>query len=214
MIVVTVLVVAFAAGADPRRLALLAGAIYLPLVAAVLIGLHWLRARPDESSRPAVFCAGVAAELRAGTTLREALLTSAASAGISPLTPEQSAGPILGLAAHIAGQVPAIHRELELTVIAASRSGSDSAALFDEIGALAIAKSEMSREVTMATAPGRATAMVLVGAPVLYLGWQVGGGGLGELLATSEQRIVAILGLGLFVIGAALAALVLWRAAR
>lgn len=210
----TVIVVAYVAGADPRRLALLAGATYFPLVVAALIGLHWLRGRPDTSSRPAIFCAGVAAELRAGTALREALLTSAASAGISPSTAEQSSGPIPELAAHIASQMPGIHRELELTVIAASRSGSDSAALFEEIGALAIAKSEMSREVTMATAPGRATALVLVGSPVLYLGWQLGNGGLGELLATPEQRIVAMLGLALFFIGAALAGVVLWRASR
>lgn len=213
MIVVTAIVLAYAAGADPRRLALLAGAVYFPLVVAALIGVHWLRGRPDESSRPAVFCSGVAAELRAGTSLREALVTSAASAGIS-FAAEQPWSSIEELAAHIARQVPSIDRELELTVVASARSGSDSAALFDEIGALAIAKSEMSREVTMATAPGRATALVLVGAPVLYLGWQVGGGGFGELLATPEQRIVAMLGLGLFVIGAALAGLVLWRAAR
>lgn len=118
------------------------------------------------------------------------------------------------VAAHVADHLPSIGQELELTVVAASRAGSDSAALFDEIGSLAIAQSEIRREIRVATAPGRATALVLVGAPLIYLVGQLGGGGLATLVASPEQRLVAILGLGLFATGLVAAGFVLWKAAR
>lgn len=213
MIAVVVIAGAFAMGVDSRRLALLAGVLYLPMIVAVLIGLHWLRARPDETNRPSLFCVGVASELRAGASLRDALTTAATSVGLAP-NPTGSNAPITEVAAHVASQLPSIGQELELTVVAAARSGSDSAALFDEIGSLAIAQSEIRREIRVATAPGRATALVLVGAPLVYLVGQLGGGGLASLVASPEQRLVATLGLGLFVTGLVAAGFVLWRAAR
>lgn len=215
MMAVVMITVGFAAGVDPRRLALLAGVLYLPSVVAALIGLHWLRARPDETSGPSLFCVGVASELRAGASLRDALTTAATSVGLAPVPSGQASNaPIAEVAAHVAGRLPSISQELELTVVAASRSGSDSAALFDEIGSLAIAQSEIRREVRVATAPGRATALVLVGAPLVYLVGQLGGGGLTNLIASPEQRLVGTLGLGLFITGLVGAGFVLWRGAR
>jgi len=213
MMAVVVIAVAFALGVDPRRLALIAGVLYLPMVVAVVIALHWLRARPDETNGPSLFCVGVASELRAGASLRDALTTAATSVGLAPI-PTGTNAPMTEVAAHVAGQLPSIGQELELTVVAASRSGSDSAALFEEIGSLAIAQSEIRREIRVATAPGRATALVLVGAPLIYLVGQLGSGGLAGLVASQEQRLVATLGLALFVTGLVAAGFVLWRAAR
>ena len=215
MIVVVALAVAYAAGADPRRLALLAGAFYLPVVVASLIFVHSLRARPDDSNRASLFCESVASELRAGATLRDSLATAATSVGDTPMPiGNPHASPMTEVAARVAGCFPAIGDELRLTVIAASRSGSDSAALFDEIGSLALAQSEIRREVRMATAPGRATALVLLGAPLAYLLSRLASGGVTGLVATAEQRIVGLLGLGLFSLGLGIAGLVLWRGSR
>jgi Flp pilus assembly protein TadB len=214
MIVVVALAAALAAGVDMRRVAVLAGAVYLPLVAAGLILLHWFRARPDDHNRPTLFCEGVASELRAGATLRDALATAATSVGTSPMSLSDPHGSMTEVAAKIAESFPTIGQELRLTVIAAARSGSDSAALFDEIGALALAQSEIRHEVRVATAPGRATALVLVGAPVLYLSSQLGTGGLAAFLASSQQRVVALIGLALFLAGLGGACAVLWRASR
>jgi hypothetical protein len=66
----------------------------------------------------------------------------------------------------------------------------------------------------VATAPGRATALVLVGAPVFYVISRLGSGGISAYLASAEQRLVALLGLGLFLAGLAAASLVLWSGSR
>lgn len=214
MIATVGIALAFAMGVEPRRLLLLAGSVHLPLVLAALIGLHWYRSRPDDSARPSLFCLGVASELRAGASLRDALTTAAASVGIQVSSGSTSGSPTAEVAARLAEEFPAIGSELELTVLAAARSGADSAALFDEIGSLAIAQSEIRREVSIATAPGRATALVLVGAPVIYLITRLGSGGLSPLLESPEQRIVSVLGLGLFLIGVLATGAVMWRSAR
>lgn len=211
MIVGLVLAVALASGVDPRRLALLAGAVYLPFVMAGLLAMLAWKARPETDTRPSLFCEGVASELRAGASLRSALVTAAVSVG-NPLLTVESA--ITELAASVAERFPEIEEELRLTIVTAGRTGSDTAALFDEIGALALAQSEIRREVRTATAPGRATALILMAAPVVFVGFRLSGGGLDALVASPQQRYVAALGLGLFFAGLAGVALVLWRAGR
>lgn len=211
MIVLVALAAALVAGVDMRRLALLAGAIYLPFLMAGLVAVFVWRSRPEEDSRPSLFCEGVASELRAGASLRSALATAAASMG-APIPSAASA--IADVATRIAEEFPAIGEELSLTVVTADRTGSDTAALFDEIGALSLAQSEIRREVRTATAPGRATALVLLAAPLLFLGSRLSGGGLDDFLASPQQRYVAALGLGLFLAGLAGVALVVWRAGR
>ena len=211
MIVAVSLAIAFAAGVDPRRLALVAGAIYLPFAFAVLVAIHWYRSRPDETTRPALFCESVSAELRAGATLRDAVATAASSVGCDRIPANSSTE---GLSAAVAELFPTIGEELRLTILTAARTGSDSAALFEEVGSLAIVQSEISHEVRVATAPGRATALVLVGAPVFYVMSTLGSGGISTYLASAEQRLVALLGLGLFASGLIAASLVIWRASR
>ena len=215
MIIVVALAVGLAMGVDPRRLLLLAGTVYLPLVVGALIGWHWYRALPDETTNPALFCLGTASELRAGASLRDALTAAATSVGIDPIAIGATSGaPMAEVAAHVSGQFPSISEEVLLTVMAAARSGSDAAALFDEIGSLAIAQSEIRREVRVATAPGKATALVLVGAPIVYVTGRAGSGNLSELLASAEQRLVTLIGLALFLGGVVVTGLILWRAVK
>ena len=215
MITTVGLAVAFALGVDPRRLAILAGVAFLPYAVVGLIALVVWKSRAVEESRPALFCEGVASELRSGATLRDALTTSVTSVGArSHSLGLLSGSPMTEVAAIVASEFPNIGEELRLTIVNASRSGSDAAALFDEIGSLAIAQSEISREVRVATAPGKLTALVLVGAPMLFMASQLGSGDLGRLLASSEQRVVALIGLGVFALGFGISSLVLWRAGR
>lgn len=211
MIGVVLLAAAIASGADPRRVGLLAGAIFLPYVMAVLLVLHVWRSRPDEGNRPSLFCDGVASELRAGASLRAAVTNAAASVGSQVRSNGSS---IAGVAEQVAAEFPAIGEELRLIITQAGQTGADAAALFDEIGALALAQGEIRREVRTATAPGRATALVLVAAPVLYILSRLASGSLDGLFVSSYQRYATLLGLGLFVSGLVAVLLIVWRAGR
>ncbi len=210
MIAAVILAVALATGVDPKRVAVLAGAVYVPFVVAVFVAWLAWRSRPGDDSRPSLFCSSVASELRAGTSLRSALATAAGSVG-EQVSADYS---LPELATEVAERFPSIGSELRLTIVGAGRSGSDSASLFDEIGSLALAQAEIRREVRTATAPGRATAMVLIGAPMLYTISRLSSGGLGRLFISPQQRFVALLGLGLFGMGLVLVSLVVWRAGK
>lgn len=211
MIVLVLLSAGLAAGVDPRRMALLAGAAYLPFLVAGLVAFVVWKSRPEEDSRASLFCEGVASELRAGASLRSSLATAAASVGAAAASPG-SAMP--AVASGVAEEFPAIGEELRLTIVNAERTGSDTAALFDEIGALALAQSEVRREVRTATAPGRATALVLMAAPLFFVASRFSGDGFDTLLASPQQRYVAVFGLSLFLAGLAGVVLVVWRAGR
>jgi hypothetical protein len=210
LIVPVALAVALACGVEWRRLVLLAVAVYLPILAGVAIGLVAWRARPGEDSRPVMFCEGVAAELRAGATLGHAIETAASAVGKGFVG---SSG-IVELASGAAERFPELGDELRLTISNAARAGSEVAVLFDEIASVAITHSEIRREVRVAAAPGRATALLLVGAPLVYLVGRFGSGELANMIESSQQRVVLRWGLGLFLFGVLGSVFVVWRAGR
>lgn len=203
---------AIAAGVEPRRTLLLAATLYFPPAVLSLAGLGFLASRRPGVSAAAVFCEAVAAELRAGSPLRDAL----ASARAPVAGPESLRSPGATLAESasvVAADFAEVGDELELTIAAAARSGGTSADLFDEIGSVAIAKSEIAHEVRVASAPGRVTVLIFVAAPLLYLGLRARAGGLAQLVATPEQRVTSVLGLGLVTAGL-VAALLTLRGSR
>jgi Flp pilus assembly protein TadB len=212
MITTVGLALGLAAGIDWRRLAVLACAVHLPLLLGLLIGLLPLIRRGPKDTAAAVFCEAVASELRSGASLQLAINAAADSFGALP-SGEQFIG-TAGLATTVAQRFPEISEELRLVIANSLRSGNDTAALFDEIGSLAIAKAEVRREVRMASAPGKMTALVLIAAPVSYLTLQARSGALGDLLTTPHQRTAGMIGLALFLVGAAIAAMVTVRASR
>lgn len=209
MIGALLLGVAIVAGLPWWRVVLLAAVLTTPLIAAVLIAIGAWRSRRREDDRSALFCEGVASELRAGATLRRALSTSALSVGCDPPRIDT---PLGESAAELAAQFEDVAEELRLTIVTATRSESGAAAIFEELGSLAVAQSEIRREVRVATAPGRATALLFIGAPVVFVLTRLSSGEAQALLASPQQRVVALLGLGLFLAGLALATFVVWRA--
>lgn len=199
---------ALAAGVAPWRIAVLVLALVVP-VAFAAVAFFWALSRRarDEDNRAALFTEGVAGELRAGALLRDALVAGARAVGL-----EVGGGPVESIADDISKQVPGIGPELRSAVSAAASSGSRVADLFDEIGAIAIAQAEVSREVRVATAPARVTAAVFGGAPAIYLVAQTQSGGLAALMSSPGQRVSGLLGLGLFLTGLAAVLTILWRA--
>ena len=212
MVTAVLLAAALASGVDPRRLALLAAATYLPYVVAGLVVIYVWRSRPvEDEGRSALFCEGVASELRAGASLQTALTNAAGSVGSTVGSTEFS---MPDLASAVAREFPAIGEELRLTISQAGKTGSDTAALFDEIGSLSLAQAEIRREVRTATAPGRATALVLIAAPVFYVVSRLTSGSFDRLFVSPYQRYATLLGAGLFVLGLTAVTLIVWRSGR
>lgn len=209
MILTLLLATATALGMPWWRIVLLSLVALAPVLAAALVSVLWWKARPGADSSAALFCEAVAAELRAGASLRGALTAAASAVGASPPSAD---APLSDVSVQLAETFEVIGDELRLTIASAERSGGAAAAVFDELGSLALAQAEVRHEVKMATAPGRATALVLLGAPFAFVVSRLSSGEMWVLLSTPHQRLVALIGLGIFGAGLAIAAIVVWRA--
>jgi Flp pilus assembly protein TadB len=210
MVLVAAVLTAWVLGADPRRLAVLAAGLLWPLTLVALIVVAFWSSKRDRAPRSALFCEAVASELRAGSSLRDALASAISSVGGQP--PSLLAGaPLAEVGEALASEFEDIGIELGMTINATGRSGGSSADLFDEIGSLAIARTEVEHEVRVATAPARATAFIFLAAPTAYLVARINSGSLTALVASPAQRVAGVIGTGLFVAGLLAAGVVLWR---
>ena len=204
---------ALAVGIEWRRIAVLTMVVVAPLPMAGLVAIHWWRSRPGPSMRPARFCEAVSGELRAGASLRASLETAALSVeAIEVARCCRIGAPMDQIARAASADFAEIGPELGALLARADGLGVSPAALFDEIGALALAQIEVAHEVSMAAAPARATGAVLLLGPVLAIGWAVTEGRLDRLLLQPAQRAAALLGLGLAGAGITLSVLILRRA--
>lgn len=197
-------------GVDWRRLGLLVFALALPIPAAVLVGFHWWRARPDASMRAPRFCDAISTELRAGESFRAALQTAATSVEATEIAHLCQVGaPMANIAVAARSEFPGIGEELGALIARTAGTGVSPAALFDEMGNLALAQVEVAQEVATASAPAKATGTVLLIAPVAAIGATASRGGFDPYLAQSAQRAAALLGLGLMIAGLVVTVLIL-----
>ncbi len=201
-----------AAGVDWRRLGLLAFAIALPLPAALIVGFHSWRERPDASMRAPRFCDAISTELRAGASFRSALETAARSVEATELVGLIRLGAPMGDVARAASaEFAEIGQELGALLTRTDGMGVAPAALFDEMGNLALAQVEVAHEVAAATAPAKATGVVLLIAPIAAIA-MTANRGFDAYLAQPAQRAAALLGMGLTCAGLVTAAVILRRA--
>jgi hypothetical protein len=202
-----------AAGVEWRRLALLALGLTAPIPFMGLVALAWWQARPGLSMRAVRFCEAVSAELRAGASLRQAVERSAVAVDAGEVARLAREGAPMAVVARAASaEFDDVGQELAALVARAGDIGVPPAALFDEIGGLALAQVEVTQEVSMASASARATGVVLVGAAVVGVGWALSSSGLEPLLRHPAQRASAIIGVLLVASGLALSILILRRA--
>lgn len=200
-------------GADLRSLGLLAAAMAFPLPVAVVLLIIWHRARSGRHSPSVEFCEAVAGELRSGASPRAAIRAAAASVGAEELASEADSGTSFTDIARVAAVAfPDIGPELTSLIERISWAGAPSADLFDEIGSVALATAEVDREVRTATAPARATAAVLLVAPVGVVFYLGSAERIADYLSTGQQRLSAIAGLVLMILGLAIGALMMRRA--
>ena len=202
-----------ALGADWRRLALLVVALLLPVPSACVVAVLWWRARPGLSMRAARFCEAVSSELRAGASLRGGLEEGALSVEAWELARLCRAGASLGeIGREARVEFAEIGPELGALLARADGIGGSPAALFDEIGGLALAEVGVAHEVSIASAPARATGAVLLIVPLLAVGWAVIHRDLEPYLRHPAQRAAVLLGLALVAAGLVSSILILRRA--
>jgi hypothetical protein len=207
-----ILVTGYALGADPRRLAILGLAlIFPPMVMVAAAWAMWGNARKADA-RPALFCAGVASELRAGASFRAAVSDAATAVGAVALADLASKGSLSEMSSRTGIEFPGIARELDLTVARAANAGAATADLFDEIGSLALAQEELRREIRVAGAPARAAVGIFVALPAFYVASRWSSGGLAGLVSDPGQVMLAAIGSVLFFAGVAVAGILVWRA--
>ena len=152
---------ALAAGVEWRRVAL-ALAVAAPVLMAGLITAPWWRARPVLSMRATRFCEAVSGELRAGHAPRLGG-GSRDFSGCGEISrccrqggTDEPGRPVAKY------EFSEIGPEPRRCLARADGLGVSPAALFDEIGALALAQVEVAHEVSIASAPARATGAVLL----------------------------------------------------
>lgn len=204
---------AVAAGVDWRRLTLLGVGLAAPALFMGLVALAWWRARPGLSMRAVRFSEAVSAELRAGASLRQAVEKSALSVDAAEVAQLCRVGAPMSLVGRAAStDFEAVGPELSALLARAGDIGVSPAALFDEIGGLALAQVEVAHEVSMSSASARATGAVLVGAAVAGVAWALTSSGLEPFLRHPAQRSAVVVGVMLVLSGLALSILILRRA--
>jgi hypothetical protein len=162
--------------------------------------------------RSATFCDAVAAELRAGASARGAVETAAGSVDAQELVDLCRVGAPMGVIARRArSEFADIGDEIEALLARTDGIGVSPAAVFDELGNLALAQVEVVHEVATASAPAVATAAVLLVGPIVALAITASRAGFDDLLAQPAQRAAALVGSGLVVTGVAIAVLMLRR---
>lgn len=203
----------FAAGADWRRIGVLALGLAVPLPFLGLVAVVWWRARPGLSMRAVRFCEAVSAELRAGESLRLAVERSALSVEAPEVARLCDEGaPMINVARAASTEFEDVGPELKALLSRAGEIGVSPASLFDEVGGLALAQVEVAHEVSIASAPARATGAVLLAATVFGVGWALTRGGLEPYLRQPAQRAAAVIGAVLVVFGLAISIAILRRA--
>jgi hypothetical protein len=183
-------------GVDLRRLALLAGGLLYPAVFVALLVVRWWRARPRAGMSSSRFCEAVASELRAGSSMRNAIAEAASATGSASVSQAARSGaPLPALAAAAAEEYPDLGSELAMCIERSAWLGAPAADLFEEVGSVAMARTEVAMEINIAMAPARATLLVLLVTPVIALWFAAGRGGLGGFVESGMQRLSVFAGL-------------------
>jgi hypothetical protein len=203
--------IAVAVGADLRRVGALGLLLHFPAMALVVAGLTLVRSDRKATDSTVGYCDAVAAELRAGSSLRQGLSAAALSMGDRNLADRVWETGVEGLPDVVAAAFPDMEREMSAAIRSGLGSGGPMAGVFDGLASVAMATEEMGREVRVATAPARAASTLFMLAPTAYLAmrWD----SLDRLFARPEQRFAAAVGAAMFLTGL-LISLILVRRAR
>ena len=176
-----------------------------PLVAVPLVGLAAIRSRKlaDRASQPeivAAFLRSVAAELRAGRSLRVALVDSArveARLGLTRVVRVAAAGRPMEQVADEMAACPGMMGVATALRVAAMTGGS-AVPVFESLAADATDEAALVRERRELTVQARLSIAVVAGFPIAVLCYQVASGQAMDLVRNGP------IGVGLLIVGASL----------
>jgi Flp pilus assembly protein TadB len=200
------------AGMDWRLASLLVTAILQPwLVAALLMGLVLVDTRRVKRQRggcseEAHVLLGVASELRSGQGIRSAIAEAGRRTSRLDFRSVRrlvaSGAPLERISDAVATAMP-IHGALAAAALrVADRTGGRVAEVFDSAAALALEEDELHQERRAATAAGRASAVIVVGIPVLVVLYRMLSGDLARNLSASPiSAFLTIFGVTLLSLG-------------
>ena len=188
-----------------REVSLLATTSMLPTwaSAAITVGLI-LRARSQRSDpyEEVEFLQGVAAELRAGNSVRSAVV--GATARVPGLALGRAARmctaglPMADISSEFVAHLPVSGRLAAAAVEISAESGGRVAAVFSTLAGIQADEIELQREVVASTATIRASVVVLAGLPIVGFAYAMASGQFVRLIA------VGTAGVAILVIGGAL----------
>lgn len=199
-------------GMDWRLAGLLATAILQPwLVAVLLMGLVLVDARRVRRQRggcseEAHVLLGVAGELRSGQGVRSAIAEAGRRTSRLDFRAVRrlvaSGASLERISDAVANAMP-VHGALAAAALrVADRTGGRVAEVFDAAAGLALEEDELYQERRAATAAGRASAVIVVGIPVLVIVYRTLSGDLARSLSANPiSAFLTILGLTLLVLG-------------
>ncbi len=209
MVMATLLAGALALGMPWPVWSILALGAVRPWVGGVAVALLALvgrtRHRAGGRAAEAVYLAGIAAELRAGASLRASLEAAADRVPEMDLgvmvRRARSGADVTSVASALASQLPATGSLIVPATRMAWRSGGRAAAMFDRLALRAADEVAASRERRTATAQARLSAWVVGGLPLVALAFALASGRTEALLAGGP------LGVGAMVAGLAMEAI-------
>jgi Flp pilus assembly protein TadB len=204
--------------------AILAAVLFAPMPLVVigfvcLAPVVWRRGRSrTRAHAESVFLRGVAAELRAGATLRMAMGAAAdrtPELELSEWVRAAAAGwPLAELSMGLRRTLPVSGRAAAAAVEFASGSGGSASEVFSSLAAQTDEAIALDRERRLASSQARLSALVVGGAPLPVLGWLLARGTLADLLASRAGVLLLGAGLALVAIGTGITVFQIRRAAR
>jgi Flp pilus assembly protein TadB len=193
-----------------------------PLVALPALALAVVRSRKaaDRTSQPeliAVFLRSVAAELRAGRSLRVALVDSARldpRIGLGRIVRVAAAGRPMEQVADVMATCPGMSAIATALRVAALTGGS-AVPVFESLAVDATDEAALARERRELTVQARLSIAVVAGFPIAVLGYQITSGQAMELVRRGPVGVaLLVIGVGFLGIGLGAVALLMRRARR
>lgn len=216
MIESTLLAWALVAGVPWPMLLAVAAARVAPwptlAVTAVVVSVS-LRNRPGSSDGEAAVMVGIAGELRAGQSLRGAIVAAATGASLESVRRLAMAGvPMPEVAELMAERLGGDRWMTRAVLTVADRTGGSTAAAFEQLAAHALARQQLQRERRSATAPALLEALMVGGIPLGFVLYRLAQGELFQ--QGGVEALVVATGTVMVTCGSTLVAWMVWRAAR